>query len=182
MWPLRITMINTIFYVILLYSLTFVIINKEKNETGNVCFCFATKLFWRWLTSSFEQKKPLYLTHARANIFFTLRIKQGKKGLFVWFLFCFVFKPIGLMPELKPTWAGWAHRSCQGAVDSYFQFLIAHLLSRKRKRHLLQPYPQQISLERKRREGSGMDGHLCHFQHHCWLFMLVPKDDSGEIF
>lgn len=148
-----------------------------------MCFCFATKLFGWWLTSSFERKKPLYLTHVRVNIFFTMRIKQKKKkkGLFG-FLFFVFFKPIGLMPEWKPTWAGWAHRSCQGAVNSYFQFLTAHLLSRKRKRHLLPPYPQQISLERKRREGSGTDRHLSRFQHHCWIFMLVPKDDSGEIF
>lgn len=43
-----------------------------------MCFCFATKLFWRWLTSSFEQKKPLELTNVHINIFFTTCTKQGK--------------------------------------------------------------------------------------------------------
>lgn len=146
-------------------------------------FLFCNKAFLT-MTNFFlwTEKAPLPNSCTRKYILYNAH-KAGKKR-FVWLVLVlfFFFKPIGLMPELKPTWAGWAHRSCQGAVDSYFQFLTAHLLSRKRKRHLLQPYPQQISLERKQREGSGTDGHLSRFQHHCWLFMLVPKDDSGEIF
>lgn len=127
MWLLRIIMIDAIFCVIP-FTVTYLhlLLLTRKNERGNVCFCFATKLFWWWLTSSFEHKKPVKLTNVLINTFFTMCTKQekeeegGQK------------KPVVLKLELKATQARWVHKSCQDSCHSYSQFLTAHLLSRKK--------------------------------------------------
>lgn len=141
-----------------------------------MCFCFATKLFRWWLTSSFEDKKAS-VTNVHTNMFFTMCIKQRKErkrgGEGSWRTEARIQSNVGKIESMKAVWK---------VVILILNFLQL-ICSQGRKLVVsLKPYPQQILLERKHSEWFGMNGCITNFPASLLNIYVVTNDDTGEIF